>query len=249
MIHWYTLRPRMSMMNILKWFFRFFVIYAKLSKYEFWLIEVMFIRHVVSVEGIRVDLKKIEAILDWKQLRNVTELQSFLGLAGYYQRFVERFSLIAAFSTKLLCKNASFVWANDQQSSFEKLESVLTKAPILIQPETGKEFVVYSNASHTILSFVLMQVGKHKGNYLIYDLELVAIVFDFKIWRHYLYSERCMIYTNHESLKYLITQKELNLRQHRWIELLKDYDCKIKYHPSKANMVANTLSQISMFEL
>lgn len=113
--------------------------------------------HVVFVEGIRVNLKKIEVILDWKQPRNVTKLQSFLGLTGYYWRFVEGFSLITAPLTKFLHKNTSFVLDIDQQSSFEKLKLVLTQAPILIRPEFEKEFVVYSDASHISLVYVLMQ--------------------------------------------------------------------------------------------
>lgn len=107
-----------------------------------------------------MDPKKMEAILDWKQPRNVSKLQSFLGLAGYYHKFVEGFSLIAAPLTKLLCKNASFVLVVDQQSSFEKLKSVLTQAPVLIQLEPGMKFVVYNDASHTGLGCVLIQDGK-----------------------------------------------------------------------------------------
>jgi hypothetical protein len=80
-------------------------------------------------------------------------------------------------------------------------------------------------------------------------LELAAVVFAPKIWRHYLYGERCEIYANHKSLKYLFTQKELNMRQKRWLELIKDYDCKINYHPGKANVVADKLSRKSMAEL
>ncbi|KAA3475011.1 DNA/RNA polymerase superfamily protein [Gossypium australe] len=182
-------------------------VYAKLSKYEFWLREVTFLGH--SAEGIRVDSRKIEAGLDWKQPKNVSDIRSFLGLAGYYRQFVEGFSLIAALLTKLLRNDT-----DAQQSSFEKLKLVLTQAPVLIQPKSGKEFMVYSDASHFGLGFVLMQDGKvvayascqlkvHEGNYPMHDLE------------HYLYGERCIIYTGHKSLKYLLTQKELNLRQRR----------------------------------
>ncbi|KAA3486482.1 reverse transcriptase [Gossypium australe] len=157
--------------------------------------------------------KKIKAVLDWKQPRSVSRIRSFLGLAGYYQHFVEGFSLITTSLTKLLRKGVPF-------------------------PEFGKEFVVYSDASHVSLGCVLMQDGK-----------FAAVVFALKIWRHYLYGERCIIYTDHKSLKYLLTQKELNLRQRRWIDLLKDYDCTIKYHPSKANMVADALSRRAMSDL
>ena len=114
--------------------------------------------------------------------------------------------------------------------------------------------MVYSDASRQGLSFVLMQndrviayasrqLKKHEENYPTHDLELVAVVFALKIWRHYLYGVPCRIFTNHKSLQYIFTQKELNLRQRRWLELIKDYDCTIEYHPGKANVVANALSR------
>ncbi|KAA3474120.1 DNA/RNA polymerases superfamily protein [Gossypium australe] len=229
-------------------------LYAKFSKCEFWLKEMTFLGHVVSAGGIRVDPRKVEAALDWKPLKSVSEIQSFLGLARYYRRFVEGFSLIAAPLTKLLRKGIQFVWTDKQQESFERLKKILMEAPVLIQPEAGKEFVVYCDASHTGLGCVLMQEGKmvaytsrqlrpHEVNYPTHDLELVAVVFALKICRHYLYGEKSIIYTDHKSLKYLLTQKELNLRHQRWIELLKDYDCSIEYHPDKANVVADALSR------
>ncbi|KAA3477814.1 DNA/RNA polymerases superfamily protein [Gossypium australe] len=228
-------------------------LYVKFSKCEFWLSEVTFLGHVVSAEGIRVDPRKIEAVLDWKPPKSVAEIRSFLGLAGYYRRFVEGFSLIAAPLTKLLRKGVPFVWSDKQQESFERLKKILTEAPVLIQPEVRKEFAVYCDASHTGLGCVLMQDGKviayasrqlrpHELNYPTHDLELAAAVFALKSWRHYLYGEKSIIYMNHKSLKYLLTQKELNLRQRRWIELLKDYDCSIEYHPGKANVVVDALS-------
>ncbi|XP_052485237.1 uncharacterized mitochondrial protein AtMg00860-like [Gossypium raimondii] len=144
------------------------------------------------MEGIRVDPKKIEAIVEWKQLKNVVKLRSFLGLAGYYQRFVEGFSQIVSPLTKLLRKNALFVWSVAQQASFDKLKSVLTQAPILVQLESGWKFMVYSDASQVGLGCVLMQDGKvvayasqqlktHEGNYPIHDLELATVVFAVKI--------------------------------------------------------------------
>ncbi|KAA3480560.1 DNA/RNA polymerases superfamily protein [Gossypium australe] len=205
-------------------------------------------------EGNRVDPRKIEAVLDWKPPKSVAEIWSFLGLAGYYRRFLEGFSLIAAPMTKLLRKGVPFVWTEKQQGSFDKLKKILTEAPVLIQPEAGKEFAVYCDASHTGLGCVLVQEGKvvayasrqlrpHEVNYPTHDLELATVVFTLKIWRHYLYGEKSIVYMDHKSLKYLLTQKDLNLRQRRWIELLKDYDCSIEYHPGKANVVADALSR------
>ncbi|WMV46656.1 hypothetical protein MTR67_040041 [Solanum verrucosum] len=199
-------------------------------------------RHVVSAEGVKVDPSKIQAVVDWRPPKSPTEVRSFLGLAGYYRRFVKGFSIIASPLTKLLQKEVKFIWDDKCQESFETLKSLLTQAPILTLPIEGKEYVVYSDASHNGLGCVLMQEGKvisyasrklkpHELNYPTHDLELAAVVFALKIWRHYLYGEKCHIFTDHKSLKYLGTQKELNLGQRRWLELIKDYDCTIDYHP------------------
>ncbi|KAG8473009.1 hypothetical protein CXB51_034924 [Gossypium anomalum] len=235
-------------------------LYAKFSKSEFWLREVGFLGHIVSGDGIWVNPSKISAIVDWKPPKNVTEVRSFLGLAGYYRRFVNGFSIIAAPMTRLLRKNVKFEWTEECQQSFEELKKLLTEAPVLVQPESGKEFVVYSDASRNGLGCVLMQEGKvvayasrqlksHERNYPTHDLELAAIVFALKIWRHYLYGEKCRVYTDHKSLKYLMSQKDLNLRQRRWLELLKEYELVIDYHLGKANVVANALSRKLLFAL
>ena len=119
---------------------------------------------------------------------------------------------------------------------------MLVKAPVLMRPTSGKEYTLYSDVSSIGLGCVLMQDRKvvayaskrlkpHEQNCPTHDLELAAVVFALKIWRHNLYKEKCRIYTDHKSLKYLLTQKELNLRQRRWLELFKDYDCIIDYHP------------------
>ena len=131
---------------------------------------------------------------------------------------------------------------------------MLVEAPVLTQPTLGKEYTLYIDALGISLGCVLMQDGKvvaytsrqlklHEKNYPTHDLELAAVAFALKIWRHYLYGEKCRIYTDHKSLKYLLTQKELNLRQRRWLELFKDYDCIIDYHTGKDNMVVDALSR------
>ncbi|KAG8499252.1 hypothetical protein CXB51_005763 [Gossypium anomalum] len=233
-------------------------LYAKFSKSEFWLRKVGFLGHIVSCDGIRVDPSKISAIIDWKPPKKVTEVRSFLGLAGYYRRFVNGFSIIAAPMTRLLQKDVKFEWTEECQQSFEELKKLLTEAPVLVQPESSKEFVVYSDASLNGLECVLMQEGKvvayalrqlkpHEKNYPTHDLELTAMVFALKIWRHYLYGEKCRLYTDHKSLKYLMSQKDLNLRQRRWLELLKDYELVIDYHLGKANVVADALSRKLLF--
>nr|GEZ43360.1 retrotransposable element Tf2 [Tanacetum cinerariifolium] len=155
--------------------------------------------------GIHVDPAKIESIKDWASLKTPTEIGQFLGLAGYYR-----------------------------------------SALILALPEGSKGFVVYYDASHKGLGVVLMQREKviayasgklkiHEKNYTTYDLEMGSVVFSLKIWRHYLYGTKCIMFTDHKSLPHILDQKELNMRQRRWLELLSDYDCDIRYHPRKAD--------------
>ena len=234
---------------------------AELSKCYFLLKEVSFPGHIVSTEGIRVDpTKKIKAIVSWKPPRNVTEVRSFLGLAGYYRWLVKGFSVITSSLTKLLRKWVKFVWDDKFQSSFDQLKKILVEAPVLTQPTSGREYALYSDASKIGLGCVLMQDGKivayafrqmkfYEQNYPTHDLELAAVVFALKIWRHYLYGEKCRIFTDHKSPKYLLTQKELNLRRRRWLELYKDYDCIIDYHPGKTNVVTDALSRKMIYGL
>ena len=229
-------------------------LFAKLNKCEFWLDQISFLSHVVSKDGISVDPSKVE--LSWKRTTTVSEIRSFLGMAGYYRRFNEGFSKISLPLTRLTQKNAKFVWSKECQSSFEELKKKLVSAPVLTILFGLGGFVVYSDASHQGLGCVLMQHGKvvayasrklkpHEKNYPTHDLELTSVVFALNIWKHYLYGETCEIYTDHQSLKYLFSQKELNMRQRRWIELLKDYDCRILYHPCKANVVIDAFSRKS----
>ncbi|KAL0561469.1 hypothetical protein IC582_001897 [Cucumis melo] len=229
-------------------------LYAKFLKCEFWLKQVSFLGHVVSTVGVSVDPAKIEAVTGWTRPSTVSEVRSFLGLAGYYRRFVENFSRIATPLTQLTRKGAPFVWSKACEDSFQNLKQKLVTAPVLTVPDGSGSFVVYSDASKKGLGCVLMQQGKvvayasrqlksHEQNYPTHDLELAAVVFALKIWRHYLYGEKIQIFTDHKSLKYFFTQKELNMRQRRWLELVKDYDCEILYHPGKANVVADALSR------
>ncbi|KAI5316249.1 hypothetical protein L3X38_045425 [Prunus dulcis] len=231
-------------------------LFAKFSKCQFWLDRVNFLGHVISADGVYVDPQKVEAVVNWPQPTSVTEVRSFLGLAGYYRRFVEGFSTIAAPLTRLTRKRVKFEWSKGCEKSFDELKTRLTTAPVLTLPDDSGTFVIYSDASKQGLGCVLMQHGrmiayasrqlkKHELNYPVHDLELAAVVFALKIWRHYLYGVTCRIFTDHKSLKYLFTQKELNLRQRRWLELIKDYDCTIEHHPGRANVVADALSRKS----
>jgi len=173
-------------------------LYAKLSKCEFWMDEVQFLDHVISAQGIVVDPTKVDAVVEWESPKSATEIRSFVGLAGYYRRFIEGFSKIVAPLTQLTRKDQPFTWTDKCEESFQDLKRRLTSPPILIIPDVGKPFEVYCDASHLGLGCVLMQEKKavayasrqlkvHEKNYPTHDLELAAIVFALKIWRHYLY--------------------------------------------------------------
>ncbi|GJU63348.1 hypothetical protein Tco_1245183 [Tanacetum coccineum] len=199
-------------------------LYAKFSKCEFWIPKVQFLGHVID------------------------------SLAGYYRRFIEGFSKIAKPMTKLTQKKVKFEWGDKQETAFQLIKQKLCSAPILALPEGSEDFIVYCDASKKGLGAVLMQREKviayasrqlkiHEKNYTTHDLELGAVVFALKIWRHYLYGTKCTVFTDHKSLQHILDQKELNMRQRRWLELLSDYDCDIRYHPGKANVVADALSR------
>ncbi|GJU15817.1 putative reverse transcriptase domain-containing protein [Tanacetum coccineum] len=229
-------------------------LYAKFSKCEFWISRVQFLGHVIDCRGIHVDPAKIESIKDWASPKTPTEIRQFLGLAGYYRRFIEGFSKIAKTMTKLTQKGVKFDWGDKQEAAFQLLKQKLCSAPILALPEGSEDFIAYCDASKKGLGAVLMQREKvisyasrqlkiHEKNYTTHDLELGAVVFALKIWRHYLYGTKCTVFTDHKSLQHILDQKELNMRQRRWLELLSDYDCEIRYHPGKANVVADALSR------
>ncbi|GJY73912.1 reverse transcriptase domain-containing protein [Tanacetum coccineum] len=177
-------------------------LYAKFSKCEFWISRVQFLGHVIDCRGIHVDPAKIESIKDWASPKTPTEICQFLGLAGYYRRFIEGFSKIAKSMTKLTQKGVAL-------------------------PEGSEDFIAYCDASKKGLGAVLMQREKvisyasrqlkiHEKNYTTHDLELGAVVFALKIWRHYLYGTKCTVFTDHKSLQHILDQKELNMRQRRW---------------------------------
>ncbi|GJX42094.1 putative reverse transcriptase domain-containing protein [Tanacetum coccineum] len=229
-------------------------LYAKFSKCGFWLDYVQFLGHVIDSKGVHIDPSKIEAIKNWAAPTTPTEVRQFMGLAGYYRRFIEGFSLISKPLTKLTQKNKKFEWGEEEEESFEMLKQKLCSAPILSLPEGTEDFVVYCDASikgfgavlmqrEKVIAYASRQLKKHEENYMTHDLELGAVIFALRLWRHYLYGTRCVVYTDHKSLQYILNQKELNMRQRRWIELLSDYDCEIRYHPGKANVVADALSR------
>ena len=170
--------------------------------------------HTICKEGIKVDPKKVEVVVQWPRLTNVTEIRSFLGLVGYYRKFIKDFSKIATPLTRLTRKQEKFIWNEACEQSFQKLKECLTSALVLALLEDIGLFTVYCDASRIGLGCVLMQNGrviayasrklrKHEENCSTYDLELATVIFALKIWRHYLYGEKCQIYTDHKSLQYI----------------------------------------------
>ncbi|GJS01919.1 putative reverse transcriptase domain-containing protein [Tanacetum coccineum] len=197
-------------------------LYAKFSKCEFWIPKVQFLGHMIDSQGIHVDPAKIESIKDWASPKSPTEIRQFLGLAR---------------------NNVPIV-----------LKQKLCSAPILALPEGSKDFIVYCDASikgmgavliqrEKVIAYALRQQKIHEKNYTTHDLELGAVVFSLKLWRHYLYGTKCTVFMGHKSLQHILNQKDLNMRQRHWLELLSDYDCQICYHPGKANVVADALSK------
>ncbi|GJR99323.1 putative reverse transcriptase domain-containing protein [Tanacetum coccineum] len=202
-------------------------LYAKFSKCEFWLPKVQFLGHVIDNKGIHVDPAKIESVKDWASPKTPTEIRQFLGLAGYYRRFIEGFSKIAKPMTKLTQKKVKFEWGDKQEAAFQLLKQKLCSAPILALPEGSEDFIVYCDASKKGLGAVLMQREKvisyasrqlkiHEKNYTTHDLELGAVVFALKIWRHYLYGTKGYGVHDHKSLQIILNQKGIEHGQRHW---------------------------------
>nr|GEU76056.1 putative reverse transcriptase domain-containing protein [Tanacetum cinerariifolium] len=203
----------------------------------------------------RYPLLRIDDLFDQLQGSSVyykIDLRS--GLAGYYRRFIKGFSKIAKSMTKLTQKGVKFDWGDTEEAVFQLIKKKMYSVPILALPEGSEDFVVYCDALLKGLGAVLMQWDKviayasrqlkiHDKIYTTHDLELGSVVFALKIWRHYLYGTKCTVFKDHKSLQHILNQKELNMRQRRWLELLSDYDYEIRYHPGKANVVADALSR------
>ena len=191
-----------------------------------------------------MDPAKIEAVVNCERPKNASEIRNFLGLGGYYRRFVQGFSSIAASLRKLTKKNAPYVWTDQCETSFQELKTRLTTVPVLTLPSRSCGFTIFTDASNVGLGCVLMQDGKviaygsrqlkdHEKKYTTHDLELAVVVFALKMWRHNLYGDMFKVHSDHRSLQYMFSQNEFNMRQRRWMAWIKDYDFPIKYHPER----------------
>ncbi|GKD83106.1 putative reverse transcriptase domain-containing protein, partial [Tanacetum coccineum] len=195
-------------------------LYAKFSKCEFWIPKVQFLGHVIDSQGIYVDSTKIKSIKDWASPKTATEIRQFLSLVGYYRRFIKGFSKIAKSMTKLTQKKVKFDWGDKEETTFQLIKQKLCSAPIIALPKGREDFIIYCDTSIKGLGSVLMQ----RENLIAYVSRQLKI------------HEKN--YTTHDlDLQHILDQKELNMRQRRWLELLSDYDCEIRYHLGKANIL------------
>lgn len=234
-------------------------LYIKESKCEWIKPEVSFLGHRISKNGVSMEDGKVQAILDWPAPKNVAELRSFLGMAGFYRHFLRRFAQASAVLTDLLRKDQPWTWQAEQQAAFDDLKQKLTTAPVLAYPDPTKHFTVTTDASSRAIGAVLTQDhGKGQQpiaffsrkltptelDYAAYERELLALIEALKHWRHYLRgAARNQAYTDHRALKFFTEQKTLNPRQARWMGILQEYNVYIDYLPGKTNVVADALSR------
>ena len=229
-------------------------LFANLGKCSFGTDHVVFLGFVVGADGLTMDEEKIKAIRDWPSPTTVGEVRSFHGLAGFYRRFVQNFSLIAAPLTEVIKNNVGFKWEHAQEEAFQILKRKLTQAPLLVLLDFSKTFEIECDASGVGIGAVLMQhrkpiayfsekLGGATLNYPTYDHELYALVLALQTWQHYLWPKEFIIHTDHQSLKHLKGQQKLNKRHARWVEFIEKFPYVIKYKQGKENMVADALSR------
>jgi hypothetical protein len=219
-------------------------LYAYIEKCTFCTDKVVFLGFVVSGQGVEVDDEKIKAVREWTPPQNVSQVRSFLGLAGFYQRFVKDFSTIAAPINELTKKEVPFKWGEAQQKVFEELKMKLTTAPVLALPDFSKMFEIECDASGVGIGGVLMQEKKPIAffseklsgptlNYSVYDKELYSLVRSLETWQHYLFPKEFVIHSDHESLKHLKGQLKLNRRHAKWCEFIESFPYVVKYKNEK----------------
>ncbi|KAH7621071.1 putative Transposon Tf2-6 polyprotein [Nannochloris sp. 'desiccata'] len=234
-------------------------LFVNKEKCLFFQTKIAWLGYIISENGIKVDQSKISTILEWPVPKNIIDILSFLGFTGYYRKFIEKYSHIAAPMTELLKKDISFIWTPTQQQAFETLKSKLTTAPILILPSPDFPFEMYTDASDFAFGGVLMQdqgqglkpvafsskkLSEAERKYDIYEKEALSQIHHLKLWRCYIQSaHRSTAYTDNNVLKYLQTQPRLSPRQARWMEVLSQFNVYVEYITGKANVVADALSR------
>ena len=230
-----------------------------LKKCHFYQSEVEFLGHVVGQNGISMDPRKVEAVQEWPVPQTVTHIKQFLGLASYYRKFIDKFSFISTVLSNLTKKDAVWEWGPTQQAAFEGLKRAMTQAPVLALPDPIKGFHLHTDASNFAIAGVLSQEqpdGSYRPvafqsrklvpaeiNYSTHEKELLAIVHSLKVWRHHCLGRPVVVFTDHHSLRYFLTQTNLTGRQARWAEAIAQYSLEIKYIAGPANVVADALSR------
>ena len=238
-------------------------LYAKVSKCEFFKQEVEYLGHVVTAAGIHPDQSKVQAVRDWKIPETVHDIRSFLGLAGYYRRFIPQFARIAAPLTELTKKTVPWRWSLREGEAFNALKDALLSAPVLQLADADKEYTVTCDASDYAVGAVLSQQyedGEHpvayesrkmnnaEQKYPTHERELLAVIHALRTWRHYLAGRKFKVVTDHYSLQYLRTQPNLSKRQARWLDFIAEFDFEIVHKPGKSNVVADALSRVHTVE-
>ena len=234
-------------------------LFVKISKCEFLKSSVEFLGHKVSVQGTQMLSSKIESILNWPQPKSVKQVQSFLGLCGFYRKYIKNYSQVTLPISNLVNSNHKFEWTAECESSFKLLKQLISSDPILILPDYNREFVLNTDASGFAIGAVLQQyddsgqlrpiafyskkLSDAERNWPVYELEAFSIVQSIKEFRSYLAGKKFKVITDHQSLKYLKTQPSLTPKQHRWLVGLVDFDFDIEYRPGRQNVVADSLSR------
>ena len=208
----------------------------------------------ISKDGIRMDQEKLKIIEEWIQPKNLHELRSFIGMCSYYRRFIDKFSILVGPLHDLTKKNIKFQWTAKENEAFKKLKEKLMTKPVLILPNLRKPFEVHCDASGDCLGTVLLQEGHaiaYESHRLhpqekilgIYEKELLVVMHALESWKHYLLGNPFIIQTDHQSLKYFMTQTKLMDKKMRWANFISQFHFHIAHIPGKRNLVANAFSR------
>ncbi|KAG2887218.1 hypothetical protein PC119_g19808 [Phytophthora cactorum] len=233
-------------------------LYTSPDKCDFGQRSVDFLGHTISVDGLHVDARKTRAIAEWTEPRNIKDLQRFLGLAGYYRRFIHRFATLVLPLSALVKKDVTWVWEEPQRRAFNAIELALQHAPVLRLPDFDKPFIVTTDASHACIGGVLSQLhdgndlpvaffskklGPHELNWPVHEKELFAIKQALTRWRHYLHGVAFEVYTDNSACKWFLQHPRLSGRLARWLDFFASFQFTLHHRPGALNVVVDALSR------